>query len=216
MSKPNITVVFSDLEGTLLAEETGTFDPNEFQTLINKIHSFLTYTSTELKFVIVSPIESHIIQPILEDLNNVFHEFNKENDTKYQVDFAACYSDKDDMDKLPNNILPILSATVGKERVVNYLTDSLGYRFNINNTIYMGNGRNDIASIDFLKGKYRESAYAICPENSKSWLRKNPSLYHGQGTDLAGLNDGFDKLLTDLRKKDEQDPNSGAPNHDDR
>ena len=215
MDKPNITVVFSDLEGTLLTEETGSFDPNKFQSLISNMHSLLTETSTELKFVIVSPIESRLMQPILEDLNSEFHKFNKTNGTRYQIDFAACYNDATDMDRLPNNVLPILSANVGKERVVNYLTDSLEYRFNILNTLYMGNGRNDIASINFLKNKYRKNAYAICPENSKSWLRANPYIYHGRGTDLDGLNDGFNQLLIDLKKrKSEQDPNSGIPDYE--
>ncbi len=215
MSKQNISVIFSDLEGTLLSEETGTFDPSKFQTLISNMHSFLTETSTELKFIIVSPIESHLIQPILENFNSEFHRFNKTNGTRYQIDFAACYDDATDMDRLPNNILPILSANVGKERIVNYLTDSLGYRFNISNTLYMGNGRNDIASINFLRNKYRKNAYAICPENSKSWLRNNPKIYHGKGTDLDGLNDGFNQLLIDLKRKYEENHNSDSRNHND-
>ena len=213
--KKDISVVFSDLEGTLLREEDGDFDPQQFQSLIGKIHTFLSQTSTELKFVIVSPIESKYMVPLLDKLDDEFHAFNKEHNTRYKIDVAACYKESDTMDNLPNNILPILDDRAGKKRVVDYLTDSLGYRFNIMNTIYMGNGRNDVDSIDFLRSKYKDHAFTICPQNSRNKLKANPKNYIGEETDLSGLNNGFDKLLSDLNMLEQSNPDD-HDDHDDR
>lgn len=206
MNNPNTTIIFSDLEGTILEEITGRFDPEKFQELLSKMHQFVTEASTLLHFVIVSPVEPKFVQPILEQMEDVFHKFNKLNHTNYRIDFAACYKNRDqDMDKLPNNILPILKIEdgneVGKKRIVDFSTDSLGYRFNIKYAIYMGNGRNDIESMKFLRSKYRNNAFVICPENSRAEIKNHHSNFAGRGEDLDGLIDGFDKVLKVLRER---------------
>ena len=219
MSNPDSTIIFSDLEGTLLNEENGTFDPQKFQTLLNKIHQFVTKTSTLLHFAIVSPVEVKFLKPILEELEDEFHKFNKLNNTNYRINIAACYDDRShDMDRLPNNILPMLKIEdgneVGKKRIVDYLTDSLGYRFNIKYAVYMGNGRNDIASMKFLRNMYRDNAFIVCPENSRTEIKNNSTYYAGKGEDLDGLISGFDKVLSVLNKRlntqIKSHPDSGA------
>lgn len=202
-NKPDITVVFSDLEGTLIDEELGKLDTKEFRTLINNFDAFSKKTNTQIKFVIVSPVEAKFMIPILDQIDTEFFKYNSENGRTYKIDLAACYKphNQDEYsNNLPNNILPMLDHNSGKRRVVDWLTDSLGYRFNIQNTIYMGNGANDIPAIDFLQGKYKENSYTICPLNSPPKLRSNRRCVIGFREGIYGINDGFSQVLSSLEK----------------
>ena len=202
-NKPNITVVFSDLEGTLLDEEFGKLDAKEFRTLVKNFDVFSKKTNTQIIFVIVSPVEQEFMAPLLEQIEDEFFKFNSENGTTYKIELAACYKPhKQDeySNNMANNILPMLDHNAGKRRVVDWLTDSLGYRFNIQNTIYMGNGANDIDAINFLQGKYKDHSYTICPLNSKSRLRTNRRCVIGNGVDIHGINDGFSQVLSSLEQ----------------
>lgn len=201
MNKKDVTIIFSDLEGTILREKDQDFSPEQFQLLINKIHKFLSITNTQLSFVILSPIEAKYMIPIVERIQNEFDNFNMKNGTRYSIDFAACYKESDDIRDLPKYILPMLDGIAGKKRVVNYYVEEAGRRTNIRNTIYMGNGRNDIDSVEYLRAKYRENAYTICPRNSRTKLRTNPRNFIGEETDLKGLISGFDKLLNLVQDK---------------
>ena len=212
-NKENITVVFSDLEGTLIdsAKKIDTkeskIDSDKFLKLIENIHKFLQLTETKLIFAIVSPIEAKYMEPILEEIDELFFQFNKEHNTKYKTELAACYKENNPDKNFAKAILPILNNCTGKKAVVDTMTDSLGYRFNIKNTIYMGNGRNDISSVEFLHGKYKENAFTICPQNSKTKLRENPRNYIGDGEALEGLNSGFEKIFDYLKSKSLNTPN---------
>ena len=169
---------------------------------IKKIDEFISIYSTELRFVILSPIEVKYMIPITEKIQEEFDKFNSKHGRSFSIDLAVCFKEDDvDIDRLPKYILPMLDGIFkGKEHAVTYYIDTIQRSYNVKNTLYFGNGRNDIEAMKYLREKFAPNAFIICPKNSRTVLRNNPNYITGDGPDLTGINSGLGGLIEKIKK----------------
>lgn len=230
-----IILVYSDLEGTILKESNRTFEDLEMYNFLKQLSRLQELMDAKVRMHIVSPISQNEMTEILKNLDASFFNFNKiqkEPIQKLKLIEGAAASAKDEfmsgpkkeetfnrfikrMDqrivdlKRPSNPNDDNPAGYGKLNYVRSWTAMSEEQYDVKMIIYCGNGRNDLASMDYVNTK--KGGFVICPKNSRHEAQAKTK-FVGKKTDLPGITEGFAELNRLLERKlnpakEEQDGN---------
>ena len=212
-------LIFTDLEGTILRESDGLYDPKQFTEFIARIDQLQKVTGQVAKLHIVSPMTVDMMKNAVDKIDHDIYRYNSihrdENDI--YVGFVAgatvspeispdeCYLVDQRFMPMPKEVNTISTgATYGKEHYVKLWIDTLKNRNQLGSIIYCGNGRNDISAMRLVKGL--KEGYIICPKNSKTELRRISNFVSNQ-EDLLGITEGLDFVIQQMKTKNEKDKN---------
>lgn len=191
----------------------------------------------KVKMHIVSPVSQDQMTEILDQLDRNFMRFNRLHPEKIKkLDFieGAGASAKEDfmmgsqedfaskrfLRKMDSRIEPLKKsgkesddnpAGYGKYNYVLNWTKMSQERYDVKMVIYCGNGRNDLAAMDYVNAT--KGGFIICPQNTRREAKAKTSLV-GTKNDLQGIIEGLSNLNKLIEKR--ANPNLDAPSGDQR
>lgn len=207
MSK--ITLLFTDLEGTLVNTHTGNFEPQDMYAFLSKIQRLQDLTGTKVHIHLVSPMYLKQMKATIDMIDDSIDQYNSLHQTSTPLlsirggtvtaeeSFESCY----EVDKriMPLAKDPALGAgKYGKEHYVRIWTDAFRQHGNLAGAIYCGNDGNDFLAMEYINRL--PNGISICPKNSIENIQKIAK-FVGEHDDLPGISEGFDKLIKELEKK---------------
>ena len=214
MDKKTI-LLFMDLEGTLLSEETGKIRRDDFKRLLDEIDRLQRITGAQVSINLISPIQLDLMIGVVDRLNYYISSFNREKRSNIRdIQSATATFPREIIDEecFSNSVIePFPKGAeiedlggTGKRKYVNDWYKYFEDRSNLLFCIYAGNGRNDFQAMKFLKEKKRKNK-TICPKNSRRVVKAIAD-YIGETTDIDGVIAGLKKINDSLEKeKLEQD-----------
>ena len=187
----------------------------DFLTQLDKLQQL---TNATVHMHIVSPIDEKQMTEFLHMLDNSFRSYyrlHKTNTAKMiLLEGAASYPLEDFlatgyMYKPDPRIVelkkPIDSshknpANFGKFKYVEEWTNQINNNPNkeILMQIYCGNGRNDLAAMDFINRQ--KNGVVICPSNTRHEA-KAKTQFVSEKADLPGITDGLSKIAAEIEKR---------------
>lgn len=219
LEKKNVTVIFSDLEGSILEEDKSipeSFSNRKFTKLLEQFHEYEKITHSEIQLHILSPIERNSMLEVLELTDasvldfNISHasEFNEEGITPILPVVQAVISQNYTEQNLKDE--DFLREKRESGRIL-YLDEQLDYLSIGDTASGKGNyvsslmrfkdadSRANYKYIYFGNGRndimgFRlvnaKGGYTICPANSRKKLQAIAS-YVSKETDCLGFVDGM-------------------------
>lgn len=204
-------LIFSDLEGTLLREEDGKYDEKEMFQLLEQIARLEEIENGKARIHIVSPVFVSQMKKLLNEFDKTFGKYNQETSHELNfIDGATAYQAEDDFTSRRQSLGRIVPLSYNYD-IMNpelYGTEKLNYIMGCIQSymrkghvlpIYMGNGKNDIKAMKYVKEK---GGYVICPSNSRHDVKAIAN-YVSDKEDLEGLADVFSRLC-DERETNKQ------------
>jgi len=199
----NKTIIFSDLEGTILRESDNSYSDEDMFIFLQTLNTFSNITNSTLQMHLVSPVSSTAMNKYLDQIDQNIRSFNKITHNRLPfIHSAYCSFDNKSTIKLPSNIIATKPPTADnflswKSIYVNDVCREFIEREPDNNFsfIYLGNGRNDIRAMEMVK---RANGIGICPKNSRTAV-KSVSNFVGQYEDLRGITDGLNQYIKILQ-----------------
>lgn len=232
-----IILLYSDLEGTILRESDRKYDDTDMYKLLGELSKLQELMDAKVKMHIVSPVSQDQMTEILDQLDRNFMRFNRLHSEKIKkLDFieGAGASAKEDfmmgsqedfaskrfLRKMDSRIEPLKKsgkesddnpAGYGKYNYVLNWTKMSQERYDVKMVIYCGNGRNDLAAMDYVNAT--KGGFIICPQNTRREAKAKTSLV-GTKNDLQGIIEGLSNLNKLIEKR--ANPNLDAPSGDQR
>jgi hydroxymethylpyrimidine pyrophosphatase-like HAD family hydrolase len=241
MYKRNITLIFSDLEGTLLEEESKekpclpyTYNSEKMKRLISKLDEYQNVTNSEIMFNIDSPIDKQHLLIFLKLMDKEVEKYNFDHNTNlnsivYATAEEDCLLEKDTEfffreKEQDSRILPLhdnpgeISRGIvgsGKKSFIEAIlrgTNSRKDLYDLKNVIYFGNGRNDVQAVRLVNSL--ENSYTICPQNSRHEIKALVD-HVGSKTDCDGVTEGMEYIIEQERLKKDKNLKELKPKDDD-
>lgn len=221
MEKKKIVLLFSDLEGTILREEDGEYNDEEMYHFLEQIDKLQKNTNAQVKIHLVSPVYKNAMEMIMNKIDTNIQSYNHIHSGNLrirEIEGAACYpeegiqSEEFEGDRIvplkrPIDMNNFDTARYGKAHYVRnwYEAYEEDMYTDIVMCIYCGNGRNDLAAIDYVNS--RKNGFAICPKNSRKEAKKK-AFHVSEKTDLQGITEGICAINERIEKRSiEEDKN---------
>jgi hydroxymethylpyrimidine pyrophosphatase-like HAD family hydrolase len=197
----NIILMFLDLEGTILNENTGDFEENDMFGFLKEIDNLQKELNSKAYMYIVSPMYMQSVAKILDKMDTAIAKYSINNSTyikETQGATACIQNEMNEYDYLYDKISPFpkLSNTseydiarVGKLKYVQKWIDEWNEKIKL--CIYCGNGRNDISAMEYVKNL--TNGIAICPSNSRTEVKRISDI-EGKGMDINGTAEALARL----------------------
>ena len=196
------TIIFIDLEGTLLEEKTGKANQQDLQNFIELINKLEHSTETSVSIHLVSPVEYLVMKKVKDYIDRNITEYNIKHKTHIKsIESAACHMDESSiLFQTDNTIVPLpqnissdkkMIGLTEKAEYVKFWHNMLNNRYNIKNLIYIGNGRNDLQAMKYIQS---QGGIAICPINSRTKVREIAD-YISNLPALAGVNEALSTAI---------------------
>lgn len=220
-----IILVFSDLEGTIMGESNGIYYEEKMEEFFGELANFQIVTGAEVKLHLVSPLYRKDMERILKQVDRSILKFNNKQHLNVKrdpnlllsyVQGAAAYpeetidnffvssfdnysSDSRIVDlKTPIGAHSIALGSIGKEEYVRDWYESMKKDGKLLLSIYMGNGRNDLAAIKYLRSK--QDALVISPANSNPDVKSN-SFFSSDKEEIDGIIDGIVAIRKEIERR---------------
>lgn len=207
--KKQITI-FTDLEGTLLSEETGKFTKEAYIKFLQEIQRIKKATQKEVNIHIVSPMFPRDMEKILKEMDGIRDIANREMAAPVaEVKYAACYNDENDfLNVKDRRIIPLPNSEgmtnrgTGLNVKYEYIKSWIEAEASKDNTyIYIGNGRNDVSAMEYVN-KLKQGI-TMCPSNSRTEIKKIAK-YVSTKNDINGVTECLTKYLNDINRELEE------------
>ena len=214
MNKKKVILLFSDLEGTLLRESDGKFEPADMYSFLSELYKLQELTKAKVHLHLVSPVYQKQMNAIMKQIDKAIESFSKihklENSLN-PIEGGAAYPDIDMIsseftgDRIfplrdPINTKDFDTAKFGKaDYVLNWCEHYMESDLNeLIMAIYCGNGRNDLDAMDYIKRL--KQGFIVCPKNSRHEAKAKTTLVSDK-TDLLGITDGISKINKLIEKR---------------
>lgn len=217
----NIILMFLDLEGTILGEETGDFKDEEMNNFLKEIERLQKSSNCKAQIHLISPIQLEHMQKIVERIDNLIFDYSVRNNTdiKEIADATAYFDDSKEntnnkITKFPSEIGTTdlnLSGQYGKKKYVKNWVNEMIKRKQVKLYVYAGNGRNDTEAMEYIKSL--KNGIVICPKNSRTKIKNDLANFVGTKTELPGTTEALAQMNTYLEKHIE---NQSAIDRDER
>lgn len=218
MGKKKVILLFLDLEGTILREVDGEYDDQEMYCFLEQIDRLQKNTNAQVNMHIVSPVYQDVMEIIVDKIDRNIHSYNRihfgKSDLK-EIEGAACYpeehmhSEEFEGDKIvwlkrPTNMNDFDTAKYGKARYVRNWYEAYEDSRSAETVmcIYCGNGRNDIAAINYVNAQ--TNGFAVCPKNSRTEAKKR-AFFVSDKEDLPGITEGIGTINERIEKRNIDD-----------
>lgn len=198
----NKNIIFSDLEGTILRDRDNSYSDEDMFNFLQIINNFNKVTNAIPEIHLVSPVGGAFMDKCINKIDKNISSFNSITHSRLPFIHSAYCSENNDIDvKLSSNIIIAKAPTSSnynswKSMYVQDICDSMTSNTpnNTINFIYLGNGQNDLRSMEIVK---RFKGVVICPQNSDSKV-KLLSDFIGKSDDLRGITDGLNQYVKTL------------------
>lgn len=203
----NKTIIFMDLEGTLVNEENGNINDQHLDDFIGLIAKLESSTNSSVAIHLVSPIKYNIMKQIKDYIDMSISRYNHQHKTQINfIESGACNMDEDSILYQNDNRIVPLPTRISADKKMIGLTEKSEYvkfwhqlleeKYNIKNLIYIGNGRNDFQAMKYVQSK---GGTVICPKNSRTKVREIAD-YSSNFNALEGVNKALSKAIeSDLK-----------------
>lgn len=218
MEKQKIILLFLDLEGTILREVDGEYDDQEMYYFLEQIDRLQRDTDAQVRMHLVSPVYKDVMEMIIDKIDRNIHSYNRIHRGKAdlkEIEGGACYPDEHMHSeefqgdrivwlKKPTNMNDFDTARYGKARYVKNWYEAYEETKYIETImcIYCGNGRNDLAAIDYVNNQ--KNGFAVCPNNSRREAKKR-AFFVSEKEDLPGITEGIGAINERIEKKNVED-----------
>lgn len=214
MNKRKIILLFSDLEGTILNEQDGTFSPEDMYQFLLQIEQLQQLTGAKVNMHLVSPVYPKQMEEIMNQIDKQIARFNRlhnhENDIP-RIECGAAYpeeemrleeflGDRIMALKKPVSAKDFDTARYGKANYVRnwYETYKENPNIDVVMSMYCGNGRNDLTAMEYIKKT--ENGFIVCPNNTRREAKaKTP--FVSEKTDLLGIADGIGMINKKIKER---------------
>ena len=172
----NKTIIFSDLEGTMLRESDHSYSDEDMFNFLQCLDCFCKTTNSIPEIHLVSPIEGKSMDKYLTKIDKNIRSFKKitQSNISY-IHRAYCSQDRDFSARISSNIIATKPPTernfqswksvyvqeVCRRNTQRFPDDMLYF-------IYFGNGRNDFKAMEINKQYHGKN---ICPQNSRTAVK---------------------------------------------
>ncbi len=209
MINDNTIILYSDLEGTLLNEDTRDFDSEHIWSFLKELQNIQENTEKSISINIVSPTYPSSMENYIKKLDNYISEFNRKNTSSRRLDYVnagiSYYSDEFDKQSRDRRVIPLFeynrfsksNQTLNMKK--NFIVENI-IRFNNLKDIqymYLGNGTNDLEAMKFINS---QGGITCCPNNSKTTV-KQIATYQGTSTDIKGIAEALKSYNIELEKR---------------
>lgn len=199
----NKTIIFSDLEGTILREKDRSYSDEDMFNFLKTLNLFNTLTESSPQIHLVSPISGTSMNKYINKIDKNIRSFNKITNSHLSYIYSAfCANNYDGTVRLPSNIITTKAPTpnnyqswksiyvqdVCKSTIDQHPDDVLDF-------IYFGNGRNDLRAMEIVQ---KFDGKAICPQNSRTAIKAIAD-FVGNSADLRGITDGLNQYIKTLQ-----------------
>lgn len=199
MKKYDEILILSDLEGTLLDEESSQIDKEGFEKFLQELSKLEDKMHAKAGIHILSPIGVRRLENIILDFNDLIEGYNSKNGTSLKRIVAGCSptSSLMDEDYESRYVVAINSKrqSGGKrfytETVINYMKDRKIKAF----PIYIGNGLNDIDAMIYVKN---EKGIILAPKENLEERVKIMANYVGEGENIIGVTNALRQYMKEL------------------
>lgn len=209
MNDKDIIMLFLDLEGTIIDEETGEMKADKIEGLLNQLNKLETNVGAKVNIHIVSPVFIDQMKKVMDKFDLIVAKYNSKNSTRLkEIQGAVAYPNTNYISShdLYDKIFPMDVSKkdnfdkYGKLDYVKKWVEVMRHRIAL--TIYGGNGLNDTSAMDFVKRE--NNGFAICPENSHEKV-KNIANYVSTEQESDGIADGINYINEQIEKRKQKD-----------
>ncbi len=226
MKKEKVILLFSDLEGTILREEDGQFDPETMYQFLGQLEKLQELTGAKVNIHLVSPVYKNHMAEVMDKIDRTIIRYNKLHEHKNDIECiegGAAYPDNltagENLDdritelKRPISSTDFDTARFGKANYVRNWCEIIkeSQSKELVMAMYCGNGRNDVDAMDYIIKKSGALGFVVCPDNSRHEVKaKTP--FVSKKRDLLGITDGISMVNKEIEKR--KNPNKDEQNKD--
>ena len=205
MQDKKTILIFLDLEGTILEEETGRIQKDRIEKLLDSLNRLENATGSVVNIHIASPVSIGHMERILDELNSMIVKYNTTNQTNLrEVESAVAYPDVHyiHQDALYDKIFPMKikiaedGGRFGKLDYVRNWVESMEDKIDF--ILYGGNGLNDTGAMGYVKSTPK--GLVICPHNSHNEVKKIAD-YVSEYDEAEGIQDGIEFIIKQREKR---------------
>lgn len=211
MRKDKKILLFSDLEGTILREEDGKYDDEAMYNFLAQIDGLQQITDAEVNLHLVSPIYQKQMEEIIDKIDRNIVRYNILHRDHRRIPMIECGTFTPDRriiggEYLRDKVIPLKipvdskdfdTSTYGKANYVRMWCNLHKEKGDFFMVIYSGNGRNDLAAMDYVK---QNNGFVVCPKNSRT-LAKQKADFVSEKNDLPGITEGIANLNREIEKR---------------
>ena len=213
MDKQKIILLFSDLEGTILKEELGTYSAEDMYHFLEQIDKLQTITGANVRMHLVSPVYISKMQEVMGKIDkniSSYNRINKDHKGISYIEGAGAFEDDNDFQGKPDErILPMKKPIdskrfdvdrYGKEKYVKNWCEiyNESQMKELIMCIYCGNGRNDLDAISYIN--CQKNGFVVCPKNTRTGI-KEKAFYVSEKEDLIGVTEGIGAIYKEIEKR---------------
>lgn len=220
MNNKDVIMLFLDLEGTIINEETGEMEQDKIEELLKELNRLEKNVGAKVNIHIVSPVFIETMKTIMDKFDLVVAKYNTKNNVRLkEIQGAVAYPDTDyiSTNDLYDKIFPMNVSVknnfdkFGKVEYVKKWMDVMKNRIAL--SIYGGNGLNDTSAMDFVKRQ--KNGFVICPENSHEKV-KNIASYISNKSATDGITSGIRYINEQIEKRTPQHNQKLPENYNDK
>ena len=203
---------FTDLEGTILEENSGNYDDEQMFYFLEELKRLQDIRDSYVRIHIISPITVDEMEKIVNRINKIISNFNKNMRANLKpIDGAVAslqnneyYEDEFRYDRISIFSEPIdrNNPDMGSYGKLDYVNMWKTAYKDLDMCIYAGNGRNDIEAMKSIK-ELGTRGIVICPKNSRTQVKEMAN-YVANSTDLRGIIECMKLLNSDLAMQKEE------------
>lgn len=205
----NVILYFTDLEGTMLREKDGKYDPEKLQQLFEQLSNLQTKLDAKVKINIVSPIFMEHMKKLVNQFNIEIAKFNRGHRTSELDPINSAMASLDSNQYFSQDYtydviepFPDIEKDGGERGKRQHVSNWISAFPNAKLYIYAGNGRNDILAM--RKVLEQKNGYVICPKNSRTQVKQMASIV-SEKEDIDGIISNLKMLNGRFRTPDLDD-----------
>ena len=199
----NKTIIFSDLEGTILRESDRSYSDEDMFNFLQGLNTLTETTDSICELHLVSPVSGTSMNNFIDKIDKNIRSFNTITNSHIPYIYRGyCTNNCDINVRLPSNIITTKPPTPNNFQswksiyvhdICNRATEQ--HPNDVLSFIYFGNGRNDIRAMETVQ---QFKGLAICPQNSRTAVKATAN-FVGNSTDLRGITDGLNQYIKTLQ-----------------
>lgn len=201
----SVILYFTDLEGTILREKDGKYDPGELQIFLQQLSDLQENLDAKVKINIVSPVFMEHMKRIVNRFNIEIAKFNRTNRKTDLDSINAAMASLDSNQYFEQDYtydviepFPRIAEDGGERGKMQHVSNWMDIFPNAKLYIYAGNGRNDILAMRKVLSSPRGAV--ICPTNSRTQV-KEIATFVSDKEDMEGIIEGLSRLNERVRTR---------------
>lgn len=212
MKKQRNILLFLDLEGTILRETDGEYDPEAMYQFLGQLDNLQSLTDAHVNLHLVSPVYKKQMEDIIDRIDRDITRYNKlhpEHDDIPEIECGSftpnigmpseeLFGDKTIALKMPVDSRQIDTSIYGKANYVKQWCEIYQEGNKLFMIIYGGNGVNDLSAMSYVKEQ--KSGFVLCPSNSRPQAQSKAD-FVSKKRNLPGITEGIQYINRKIERR---------------